>query len=166
MKQGAKATGEKWRDNYQTPNYILSRVAAFLDRYFDPCPANPSFDGLDMDWPKYQGIYINPPFSEYEKWVDHGLRQENIEQIWIMNHDSSTLRMKKLLSQASAICLLSQRVQWIDPRTGEPVQVTCKKTGKQSKGTDPAKSQTLIYLGENPEAFYGSFSLIGRVLFV
>lgn len=165
MKQGAKATGEKWRDNYQTPSYILSKVHAFYsDGWWDPCPANPKFDGLKDVWGGCN--YINPPFSEYEDWVDWGLQQESYEQVWIMNHDSTTKRMKKLMGQASAICLLSQRVQWIDPRTGKPVMVTNKKTGKQSKGTDPAKSQTLIYLGEDPELFDDVFSSLGKVLLV
>jgi len=37
---------------------------------FDPCPNNPTFDGLEIEWPN-ETIYVNPPYSRGQlcKWV-------------------------------------------------------------------------------------------------
>ncbi len=35
---------------------------------FDPCPANPTFDGLKVEWGKSN--YVNPPYSDVERWLE------------------------------------------------------------------------------------------------
>lgn len=140
------------KDRWRTPQYILDAVNAFYGTrfWFDPCPPNPEFDGLSVSWKELN--YINPPFSDYLTWVEYGLTQWG-EQIWICHHDSSTKRFQKLAARASAILLLDERVKFIDPDTGE-----------QSKGTDAAKSQTLIYIGDKPYSFCDSFQHLGLPL--
>ena len=48
-----------------------------LDLYpvdcFDPCPKNPSFDGLSVDW--FGNVFCNPPYSQIDLWVDKALQQ-------------------------------------------------------------------------------------------
>ncbi len=150
LKEGAKATGEAWRDNYRTPAYIIDRVnAVFPDGWLDPCPENPlpGMDGLGMY--SFQNRYVNPPFSQYQKWVDHWLYQPG-EQIWICHTNNSSGWFKQLMAEASALCLLFKRVIFIDPRTGEP----CKNSSY-------GKSQSVIYVGDRPEVFIGEFSKLG-----
>ncbi len=73
---GAKASKENWRDNYQTPQYILDCVdKLYGGEWFDPCPANPDFDGLDMFW-DYKKVYVNPPFSKHKEWCEKTLELE------------------------------------------------------------------------------------------
>lgn len=135
-------------DSWQTPRSILDAVdALWPDGWFDPCPANPGFDGLSVEWRKHS--FINPPFSEYLKWVEYGLTQKG-DQLWVCHHDSSTKRMR-LLFPGAALCLLSKRVKFIDLETGKP------------RGTDPAKSQTLIYRGEYPLSFAKRFQHLGPI---
>lgn len=164
IKTGMKATGENWRDNYETPEYILEAVNEFYggrNEWYDPCPRRPVLDvfSLDRSSPgiSKRKMYINPPFSEYRKFVQHILPLGG-EQIWIMHHDSSTERMQLLMERARLICLLTERVKFIDPRTG-----------KVSKGTEVGKSQTLIYLSDEHDwhrmhAFILCFRALGKVL--
>lgn len=136
------------KDCWQTPPWLLELVNQFYgsrDQWFDPCPPNPGFDGLSIKWPS--NTYINPPFSQYKKWASHG-RLQPLEQIWICHHDSSTERMQLLLPGAT-LCLLFDRISFIHPETGLP------------KGTDIAKSQTLIYRGNKPELFKAVFEKVG-----
>ena len=46
-----------------TPDHIISMLKethGILD--FDPCPNNPQFDGLEIEWPDGP-IYVNPPYT-------------------------------------------------------------------------------------------------------
>lgn len=148
MTMGAKATGQKVRDNWQTPLNILGLVDRFYGgQWFDPCPINPEFNGLTMKW--HPRTYINPPFSEYLEWAKHGKLQP-LEQIWICNHDHSTERFQ-LLTPGSTMCLLFDRVAFINPETREPVNGN-------------SKCQTLIYRGNNSDYFEEVFQGVGTVV--
>lgn len=155
MQMGAKATGEKWRDFYQTPPFILEAVTNFFGPdWFDPCPANPDFDGLAIKWP--EKTYINPPFSQYKKWSAHGWHQP-LEQIWMSNHCHDTEWWQSL--PVDAMCLLFDRVVFIDPRTGKPA---VDKHGKPN--TAVAQRQTLRYKGSDLLGFKRSFQHLGTIV--
>ncbi len=157
-------------DDWITPPYILDAVDKFYENIWsDPCPVGGREKFLSVysvnpaanheAW-RCNKLYINPPFSEYVDWAEYGVKFINEtnyskpQQIWMMHHDSSTRRMKILLEHASAVCLLHERVKFIDPVTGEA-----------SKNSDKAKSQTLVYLGYRPNEFRRNFSHLGTILF-
>ena len=54
-----------------TPDFLIQKLK---DEYnissFDPCPNNPIFDGLNIEWPG-EVIFVNPPYSrgQISKWV-------------------------------------------------------------------------------------------------
>lgn len=55
-----------------TPDHIIERLKeshGILD--FDPCPNNPTFDGLAIAWPMDGPVYVNPPYTrgQIKKWV-------------------------------------------------------------------------------------------------
>jgi len=55
-----------------TPETILIRLRELHEiSDFDPCPNNPTFDGLSIDWPKGKPIFVNPPYTrgQISKWV-------------------------------------------------------------------------------------------------
>lgn len=138
----------KANDYWRTPGYILGAVdAMWPDGWFDPCPVNPEFDGLTIKWP--EKCYVNPPFSQYKEWAWHGFAC-GFEQIWIMDHDHSTERMQTLFPGAM-LCLLRERVAFIDPVTGNP------------KNAQP-RCQTLIYRGNDPQRFAQCFSPLGFIV--
>lgn len=146
----------KENDYWQTPQYILDKVNEFWpEGWFDPCPANHEIDRLHRIWP--EKCYINPPFSQYLKWAQHG-RLQPLGQIWMMDHDHSTKRMQ-LLMPGAVLCLLHDRVIFIDPKTGKPA--VNKKTGKKQT---PPKPQTLLYRGNEPARFKQVFQSIGHVV--
>lgn len=153
MKTGAKQTGEDWRDSYGTPPYILKAVAQLCDYWADPCPPSPHFDGLGREWDEYWDfVFVNPPFSQYAKWVDHGMKQD-CDQVWLSHTNNDTQWFQKLASKASALCLLNKRVKFIDPRTG--VETT---------STFINKGQCIHYIGNDLEGFNRAFSPLGNVL--
>jgi hypothetical protein len=95
-------------------------------------------------------MYINPPFSRYSDAVNC-LYIEQSEQIWILdNGKTETKYAQKLLREASALCFLSRRVPFIDPRTDLPAK-------KNRSG------QILIYRGTDTKRFWHFFNHLGVV---
>ena len=54
-----------------TPDGLMIEIREEFGDIFDPCPNDPSFDGLRIDWPLNKTAYVNPPYTrgEISKWV-------------------------------------------------------------------------------------------------
>ncbi len=50
-------------DKTETPQEIKDKFKG----YFDPCPKNPKFNGLMIDWKAHN--FVNPPYSEKDLWI-------------------------------------------------------------------------------------------------
>lgn len=128
--QGATQTKNPDKDKWKTPDYLLR----LHDQYFDPCPDEPDFNGLQVSWG--DKAYINPPFSQYLKWANYGIgTQTNTEQLWICHHNHDTRWFAKLMERATMICALNNRVHFVDPITNLP-----------SESTAIGKCQSIIYV--------------------
>lgn len=49
------------RDNWKTPRDTYLTLHKEFGFDFDPCPPNPTFDGLAVDWG--QSNFVNPPYG-------------------------------------------------------------------------------------------------------
>src|SRR3990167_9253046 len=61
-------------DNWQTPSKFKEELDKEFNFDFDPCPKDPTFDGLVVDWGKSN--FVNPPFSQIDKWVKKGFEED------------------------------------------------------------------------------------------
>lgn len=54
-----------------TPDYIIENIKKQYGEMFDPCPNNPTFDGLAIAWPLDKVCFVNPPYTRGQigKWV-------------------------------------------------------------------------------------------------
>lgn len=57
-----------WRTPKKIYDYYMK------NGYFDPCPVNPQFDGLNIEW--YQKNFVNPPYNQIKKWVDKAIEED------------------------------------------------------------------------------------------
>lgn len=55
----------KSHDDWETPSYLLKQIEDEFGKFFDPCPLNAKFNGLDVEWRKVN--YINPPYNRKDK---------------------------------------------------------------------------------------------------
>lgn len=61
-----------------SPKWILK----MFEGYFDPCPPNPKFDGLKIDWEKRN--YVNPPYSNKKPWIEKVILEQRKGNLSIM----------------------------------------------------------------------------------
>ena len=62
------------RLDWQTPKDVYDKLNAEFHFDFDPCPHDPTFDGLSIDWG--QSNFVNPPYGrEIGKWITKGIAQ-------------------------------------------------------------------------------------------
>ena len=57
-------------DNWMTPTNFLDKITEEFGDYYDPCPPNPTEDGLSIDWPTNKAVFVNPPYSEIARWCE------------------------------------------------------------------------------------------------
>ena len=60
-------------DDWETPQYIKDMIIKEFGNYFDPCPLNSTFDGLNIEWGNIN--YINPPYNRM-------IKEDFIKKAW------------------------------------------------------------------------------------
>lgn len=72
--RGALALAGYWngaKDASTTPKWLYDDLNAEFHFDFDPCPLNPTFDGLSVPWKSSN--YVNPPYSNKTPWIKRAL---------------------------------------------------------------------------------------------
>jgi len=59
--------GSKKSDNWQTPKGLYNELDYEFKFDDDPCPLNPTVDGLSRDWGKR--CFVNPPYSKVKEFL-------------------------------------------------------------------------------------------------
>ena len=65
-------------DVHITPDRVWSMIHELWgwnkEEFFDPCPVNEKFDGLNVEWEKLN--YVNPPYSLLKEFVQKALDEQ------------------------------------------------------------------------------------------
>lgn len=65
---------ENSRYDWKTPKDLYLQLDKYFNFTFDPCPTNPQFDGLSIDWGEVN--FVNPPYGrEISKWIKKGYEE-------------------------------------------------------------------------------------------
>lgn len=57
-----------------TPTALFEVLDKEFRFNFDPCPANPCFDGLEVEWKG--NVYVNPPYGKAIRiWLEKALKE-------------------------------------------------------------------------------------------
>ncbi len=77
------------RLDWKTPRLLYVALDNRFDFDFDPCPANPTFDGLTVEWGKRN--FMNPPYeTQIKKWIKKGYEEAQKGKIVVMLIPSRT----------------------------------------------------------------------------
>lgn len=138
-------------DFWYTPSRIFDAAQEFFDAaMFDPCPASPPFDGLEIKWG--DNCYINPPYSKALKnaFIDKAFKEYSLHKrfLWMLNYRNSEA-MWRVHSNASAVCIPEKRIRFIPGH-------------KKLKESSPRHDNIFILWGDS-KGFAEAFRDIGKV---
>ena len=55
------------KQTWKTPRLLRQALDREFHFDFDPCPADPEFDGLNIAWGRTN--FVNPPYNQVEAWI-------------------------------------------------------------------------------------------------
>lgn len=58
---------------WRTPTKLYEELNKEFNFDFDPCPSDPTFDGLNVDWGKSN--FINPPYKQCKEFLKKGFEE-------------------------------------------------------------------------------------------
>lgn len=61
------------KQDWKTPKKFYEELNKEFHFDFDPCPTNPKFDGLKIEWGKCN--FVNPPYKYIADWVKKGYEE-------------------------------------------------------------------------------------------
>jgi len=80
---------------------------------FDPCPVNPTFDGLSIQW--HGNVFCNPPYSQAREWIEKALAErENCESITLLLPNWTDRKWFQLIKNETIEFLQGKRY-FLDP---------------------------------------------------
>lgn len=99
-------------DHWATPKYLYE--AYIRAGYYDPCPLHAEFDGLDLEWPRF--VFINPPYSETERWVDRAIEEAKKGKVitMLLASRTDTEWFNKLVQAGSYFTFIRKRLSFGD----------------------------------------------------
>lgn len=105
------------RNNWKTPKRLYQK---FIDAgFFDPCPPDPTFDGLTAEWG--EKTFCNPPYNENAKWIDKALEEakKGKKIVLLIPSRTDTKYFHKLTEFGARIIFFTGRLHF-DDRPGSP----------------------------------------------
>lgn len=62
-------------DKWKTPEVFYEKLNEEFNFDFDPCPPNPEFDGLEIEWGNRN--FVNPPYGNViSKWLAKAVEEQ------------------------------------------------------------------------------------------
>ena len=108
------------RQDWRTPRALYQGLDAEFRFDFDPCPPNPQFDGLTVEWG--QRTYVNPPFKGIAKWIEKGWREWKAGKtvVFLIPARTDTRYWHSYCMEASEIRFIKGRIHYDDAPTPAP----------------------------------------------
>jgi len=133
------------RKDWKTPKELYKELNKRFRFDFDPCPANPKFDGLSIEW--MCSNYVNPPYGrELSKWLkkcyDECLKGKTV--VVLIPSRTDTIWWHKYVMKASEIWFVKGRLKFDDKENGAPFPSAIIIFEGGSKGFPLIKSVNIL----------------------
>ena len=101
------------RGNWKTPKALYNSLDSEFHFDFDPCPTNPIFDGLLVEWGTRN--YVNPPYGRViGLWIEKGYKEftEGKLVVFLIPSRTDTRWWHEWIMKASEIRFLKGRLHF------------------------------------------------------
>lgn len=100
----------KKSDNWRTPK--IRYEAYMTNNYFDPCPYESNFDGLNIEWKEKN--FVNPPYSQISKWVDKSIEEnkKGKKVVLLIPARTDTKYFRKIVNYGAIIRFITGRLHF------------------------------------------------------
>ena len=108
---------QKW----QTPVEVYAALDKEFKFDFDPCPINPKFDGLNVEWGERN--FVNPPFGrEQPKWIKKGYEEWKKGKlvVFLIPARTDTIAFHKYIYPYAELRFVKGRIKFINPDSNIP----------------------------------------------
>jgi hypothetical protein len=109
------------RGDWKTPKALYQAIDAEFRFDFDPCPAQPKFNGLENDWGNIN--FVNPPYGkEIVKWIQKGY-EENLKGktvVFLLPSRTDTRWWHNFVMKAGEIRFIKGRLRFDDQKNSAP----------------------------------------------
>lgn len=105
------------RMDWKTPKALYKALDEEFHFDFDPCPPNPTFNGLDFDFEWGQSNFVNPPYGgDIGHWMIKGYTQwlEGKTVVFLVPSRTDTLWWHDYAMKATEIRFLRGRLKFDD----------------------------------------------------
>jgi site-specific DNA-methyltransferase (adenine-specific) len=117
----AKGLMSSLRLDWKTPKSLYAQLDKEFNFDFDPCPTNPTFDGLKIEWKERN--FVNPPYgSELPKWIKKAFEEWKKEKtiVLLIPSRTDTAYWHDYVMQAQEIRLIRGRLKFDDQKGSAP----------------------------------------------
>ena len=109
------------RMNWKTPKAFYANLNDEFHFDFDPCPPNPSFDGLSVPWKACN--FVNPPYGrELPKWIEKGYDEhlQGKTVVFLIPSRTDTRWWHDYCMKADEIRFIKGRLKFDDQKNSAP----------------------------------------------
>lgn len=121
MKNNLKVHFSSQKLDWQTPKDVYDKLDDEFHFDFDPCPVNPTFDGLSIEWG--DSNFVNPPYGrEIGRWVKKGYEEylKCKTVVFLVPSRTDTKWWHEYLMNADEIRFIKGRIKFGDSKNSAP----------------------------------------------
>lgn len=118
MKHAVHFTSQ--RQNWKTPAKFYAELDKEFHFDFDPCPPNPVFDGLAVEWGKMN--FVNPPYKGCAAWLKKGFDEWQLgrKSVFLIPSRTDTKYWHEYAMKATEIRFIKGRLKFDEHKNSAP----------------------------------------------
>lgn len=109
------------RLDWKTPKHIIKELEKEFGMLFDPCPNDPTFDGLRINW--ISPSFVNPPYGrEIGEWCKKAYEEslKGVKVIMLIPSRTDTKWWHNYIMKADEIRFIKGRLKFDDQENPAP----------------------------------------------
>ena len=140
-----KAVHSSNNHTWKTPKHVYDYLDEEFRFVLDPCPSNPKFDGLEINWSDMN--FVNPPYgSELPKWITKGIEEQKKKHysVFLIPSRTDVKWFYKMFYHATEIRFIVSRIKFVGAENSAPFPSMIVFFGPKQKFTTPKISMVII----------------------